>query len=89
MKQTHETATIELAGMDELDELDDIQRRLQFSHLRATRELLVMERASLLREITSPLTSQDRREEAVMRRMDLFQQYDEITYQLKTINWRS
>lgn len=54
-----------MAGMDEID---DIKHRLQFSKLLAKKELLEIERAALVREITSPFTSQDRKEEVVMRR---------------------
>ena len=68
-----------------MDELDDIKRRLQFSHLMAKKELLEIERASLLREVTSALTSQDRREEAMMRRFFLATESAKISEQLKTL----
>jgi hypothetical protein len=42
---------------------DDIHHRLKVSNLQAKRELIEINRAALLREVRSPLTSQDRREE--------------------------
>ena len=65
------------------NEIDDIRRRLQFSHLLAKGELLEIERASLLREVYSPLTSQDRREEVMLRRFEIARQCAEISIQLK------
>jgi hypothetical protein len=69
--------------MASTNEIDDIRRRLQFSHLLAKRELLEIERDSLRREVYSPLTSQDRREEVMSRRFEIARQCDEISMQLK------
>jgi hypothetical protein len=66
-----------------MSDLDDIHRRLRISKLQAKRELLEIECAALMREIASPLTSQDRREEAVARRTKLSEQCTEITEELK------
>jgi hypothetical protein len=68
-----------------MGEIDDIRHRLRVSKLRAQRELLEIERGSLLREVLSSLTSQDRREEAMERRMDLENQCSQITERLKTL----
>lgn len=66
-----------------MDEPDDIRRRLKVSNLQAKLELFEIERAALLGEIMSPLTSQDRREEAVMRRTELRHHCAEIVGLLK------
>ena len=71
--------------MASTNEIDDIRRRLQYSHLLAKRELLEIERDSLRREVLSALTSQDRREELMLRRFEIARQCDAITAQLKII----
>ena len=66
-----------------MDELDDIRRRLRISNLEARRELLEIERTAISREITSPLTNLDRREQLSERRDQLAMQSAEITEELK------
>jgi hypothetical protein len=50
-----------------MDEQGDIERRSRISNLQAKLELLAIERASLLREINSPLVSRRRMERAIQR----------------------
>ena len=66
-----------------MDELHDILRRLWVSDLQARRELLEIERDALMHEITSPLTSQDRRKEAFVLRDELMSQWAEVVEELK------
>jgi hypothetical protein len=68
-----------------MDYMDDIRRRLRVSNLQSKRELLEIERTALLREITSPLTSQDRREEAFRRRDEITNQWTEIVEELQAL----
>lgn len=65
-----------------MNDFDDVRRRLLISNLQAKRELCEMERIALMREIQSPLTPQDRIEEAVERRVELRKQCEEITARL-------
>ncbi len=66
-----------------MDELQDILRRLWVSDLQARRELLEIERDALMHEITSPLTSQDRREEVFVLRDELLSEWAEVVEELK------
>lgn len=66
-----------------MDTVDDIHRRMQVLKLRAWRGLIEIEQDALMDEITSPLTSQDRREEAFMRRGELASRRAEIVEALK------
>jgi hypothetical protein len=66
-----------------MDELNDILRRLWVSDLQARRELLEIERDALIHEITSPLTSQDRRAEVFLLRDELGSQLAEVVEELR------
>jgi hypothetical protein len=66
-----------------MDELQDILRRLWVSDLQARRELLEIQRDALMHEITSPLTSQDRRKEAFVLRDELMSQWAKVVEELK------
>ena len=66
-----------------MDELNDILRRLWVSDLQARRELLEIQRDALMCEITSPLTTQDRREEVFALRDELLSQWAEVVEELK------
>ncbi len=66
-----------------MDELQDILRRLWVSDLQARRELLAIQRDALMHEITSPLTSQDRRAEVFVLRDELMSQWAEVVEELK------
>jgi hypothetical protein len=54
-----------------MDEIDDLRRRMQVSNLEAKLELLEIEGSALLCEITSSLTTQNRREQAFVKRDEL------------------
>ena len=64
-------------------DLQDILRRLWVSELQARRELLEIQRDALMREINSPLTSQDRRAEVFVLRDELMSQLSEVVEELK------
>ncbi len=66
-----------------MDELQDILRRLWVSDLQARRELLAIQRDALMCEITSPLTSQERRAEVFVLRDELMSQLSEVVEELK------
>jgi hypothetical protein len=68
-----------------MDEIDDIRHRLRVSNLQARQELLEIERTSLLREINSSLTSQDRRTEAITKRDELTTQWAEVVEELQAL----
>ena len=65
--------------------IDDIERRLHFSRLQAKRELFEIERTSLLRDITSQFTPQERKDSALKKRLELASECSEITRELKTL----
>jgi hypothetical protein len=67
-----------------MDEMDDIRRRLRVSKLQGQRDLLEIERDALIREITSPLASQERREEVFMLRDELKSKCAKVVEELKT-----
>jgi hypothetical protein len=69
-----------------MDETDEVHRQLRISNLKAKDEMLENERAALFREVISPLTSQDRREEAMRRRAELAAQRDRILDELNHLN---
>jgi hypothetical protein len=52
----------------QMDELGEIRRRLRISNLEARLALREIEAAALTREITSPLTSANRKGEAIQSR---------------------
>jgi hypothetical protein len=62
---------------------DDINHTLKLENLRAKLESLETRRNALLREIRSPLTSQDRREEAFANRGRLTAQWIWAVAELK------
>jgi len=71
--------------LSRMDEMDDIRRCLRVSNLEARRELIEIQRTALLREITSPLTSQDCREQAYKNRDELMIQSAEVVAELHTL----
>jgi len=64
-----------------MDEMDDAHRR-RVSELAARMDSIGMKREALLREILSPLTSQDRREEAFAQRVKLAAEWSELEDEL-------
>jgi len=72
-----------------MDELNDILRRLWVSDLQARRELLEIQRDALMCEITSPLTSQNRRKEAFVLRDELMSQWAKVVEELNIYDRKS
>ena len=69
--------------MDE--SLDDIYRRMRITKLEARLESIEIERGVLQHEIDSPLTSPDRKAEAIARQDDLLSKGAEIVEELKIL----
>jgi hypothetical protein len=68
-----------------VDALDEIRCRLSISRLEAKVSLRQIEAASLGREICSPLTSANRRDEAVERRDVLLAEASALQSELDTL----
>jgi hypothetical protein len=81
--QTRTSDALESAHMvPRADELDEIHWRLRVSNLEARVELREIEAAALTREITSPLTSVARQNEAFQRRQALLTEASELKAEL-------
>lgn len=68
--------------MDELDELEEIRRRMRITNLQARCELHEIEAAALRREIACPWTSPQRRVNANARRRTLLVELTMIRIEL-------
>ena len=66
-----------------MDVRDTIRGRLSVSNLEARRDWIEARRVALLKEAMSPLTGQDRREQAFRERSELMGQLVKIARQLE------